>query len=685
MVRRVLAYRRVFWASILPLGAVTVWATQHWTSLLAAAPSGRVVQDATISEISGSCSPEPQEQLLLILSLVIPIGLAFFVTVAFRSMGIFRRRESSHPLLSALAFASQSCLVAIGLNALAIQGGVVFGYRFFAHPPLLGAIFAAGFILACAQLFSRAPWTIRTMFEAISRVWWLPWLIAMSWVVAFAITGVFREVDLPHATGTVQLHVPYTMGEYAAVLNGRVPLVDFFSQYQNLFGLLVRPIFTIVGFSVGSFTTVMATLTVGGFALVYATFCRICRSRWIALVFFVPLVALGFYRELLDTDVYLSNAFNYYAVGPLRYFGVCVLAWISTFYLGRPSLARLSIAASVALLVALNNLDFGIPAAVGTLGCVLLFPPRFGGLNLPARIGTSASLFVAVASATMGIYCLCIRMLAGAWPLLGQLTAYQKSFALLGCFMMPMPTTGLHWVLQLTAVSAVIVPIFETFSCDHNRIAADRRLINGGLAFAGLAAMGPLAYYVGRSHILVLEAIFFSWGLVLFQFMHRNWRQWRDAVHRRRQPGDYLLAMPLAAALGLCVMVSSMMSEVPRPDKQWARLTTKFPGDVARDKALVDLIAKHSEPGETTVIAYPNAHLLAIHAGVNNVFPFAHTGSLLLKDQLNVVTAAMTRLPQGREFFYGNPVSEMRVRLQEGGYHRIDGIDDFDVWSKGQQ
>jgi hypothetical protein len=477
------------------------------------------------------------------------------------------------------------------------------------------------------------------------------------------------------------------MGEYAAVLNGRTPLLNFFSQYQNLQSFVAAPVFKVFGFGVGTFTAVMCCFTLTAFALQFSALARICRSKWTALVLFVPLVAVAFYaEESNNTSGYLANCFNYYAVGPIRYFGTCLMAWFAVWYLEKPSVSRLIVAAPISTLAAINNLDFGVPAAAGTLGCILLFPPRFGRANLAKRITGAAALYVITSTATLGLYCLSVRLLVGAWPLLSQLTVYQKTFALLGFFMLPMPKMGLHWIIYLTSISAIVIAIYETYSSNHDEIADNRRVINGSLAYSGIASFGPMAYFVGRSNPYVLEATFLVWAYVVAQLLHRSWHQWNEASrHPRAAAASFLTPIPVVGVLGLYVLIASNILEVPNPKVQIFRLAARFPQAEAPDAALTKLIRKYVGAGDKTVIAYRDAHWLALQAGVTNVYPFSHIQSLILKDQLNPVMAVLNRLPVNRQYFFGSPSSDLQERLLSTGYSKLDAIGDFAVWHKAHK
>jgi hypothetical protein len=576
-------------------------------------------------------------------------------------------------------------MVVVALQTLGFQAQQDHPFRFMSALPLMCAGLLVGLLFLGASLWPGLGPRLRVVWARVRGMAVLPWVLALGWAAVFVISCFYRSVEISQTDPVLKNHLPFTMGEFAAVLNGRTPLVDFFAQYQNVLTLVLAPLFKLTGLGPTVFTAAMSGLALLGLGFLFSVLGRVCGNRWGALALFVPMVAMAFYSETGNQDVYRTHAFIYYAVGPLRYFGPCFLAWVAARYLTRPCPIRLMSAAALSLLVALNNLDFGVPAVVGVLACAIMFPPAFAGGQFRRIVGAVA-LFAVTALATLGVYGLFIRLWAGQWPMLGQLVVYQRAFALIGFYMIPMPEMGLHWIVYLTIIAAVLIPVFETFSSDSAAIADNRRLINGCLVYSGFAAFGPLTYYAGRSHPRVLEAAFLWWIFILAQLVNRAWHEWRGSAHQPRKLRDLLLPLPVVATFGMFLLVSSTLGETPDPIDHLSRLTKTYPETSSVESAqapLVRLIGKYLSPGSTGMIVHQDAHWLAMRAGINNVFPFAHDGSLLLKEQLNVVMAALVRVPGSERYVFGAPVPELLVRLKDNGFTRIDGIGGFGVWRAG--
>ena len=66
-------------------------------------------------------------------------------------------------------------------------------------------------------------------------------------------------------------------------------------------------------------------------------------------------------------------------------------------------------------------------------------------------------------------------------------------------------------------------------------------------------------------------------------------------------------------------------------------------------------------------------------AKVINRFPFAHSGSLLVQEQLDAVMEAIARLP-GSRFVFGEIQPELAERLRAAGFANIEPSGVLPVW-----
>jgi hypothetical protein len=655
---------------------VTQWAVQRATKAASVADTATVV----LAEMLSYCAPEPGEQLAFMLSLVLAPSLMALATLALSRRNAIGRIETSQRWLGPVALIAQAWVFGALLLALDFDASKAYGYQFLNFRSTIAiAPFCVPFLI-----ISRLPAETRTLLRGMGT-WlgrWdaLPWAVATLWMIVQLSTTLMRDAELTLVPFGVMAHLPYTMGEFAATLNGRTPLVDFNSQYQNLYALLLAPWFKWVGFNLFTFSTTMAVLSMAGFLSLYSAMVRICRSAWLALLFFLPMTAITLGSGEPAAGGYVSSVANYYAAIPIRYLVLFVMTRLVVSYLEKPVTLRLILVTSVGAVLTLNNLDFGIPSMAGLIACAMLFPPAIRGWFRPARIVAAVGICVTTCFATLGLCLGLIRLGVGVWPFLGQITQYQKAFASVGFFMLPLPEKGFYWLMYATGIAAVLVPIFETFSVDAAKIAHNRRLINGSLVHAGIVSLGALAYYIGRSHPMSIGMPLCAWSYVLVLFAHRAWIDWRAT---RVVPRNAWLAPVPAVMLSVGVgMSGSGFATPPNLLQQLYRLGTKSPLDDSANLGVIALIQKYVPPGKSTVIAYRDAHWLALRAKVNNLYPFAHYASIILLDQLDAVMAALYQLPPSESYFFGRPPAELRQRLLDNGFRQLDAVGDFAVWKR---
>jgi hypothetical protein len=435
----------------------------------------------------------------------------------------------------------------------------------------------------------------------------------------------------------------------------------------------------VAGVSVTTFSALMFSLTVVGFMLLYSALCRVCKSAWSALGLFIPCVALSFVSLRTAPGGYLAGTFSYYAVGPLRYFGLFLLARLSVWYLEKPSLSRLVPVSAIAFFVALNNLDFGVPSAVGVLACAILFPPAFRSVGIWRRL-LALTTFLASAGVSLAAYLTLVRIARGAWPTLGNLFLFQKVFAGYGFCMLPAPDIGLYWVVYLTFMASVLIPTYEVFmAMPHD---AEQRRLNGVLAYWGIAGMGPLTYYMGRSHSEVLHAVLCAWAFALANLVCRAWILWSRHRNEPNKSGSWLSVIPQVAVVSLFALMVPSAGDVPNPLAQIRRLALPDTRIEPADAKPVALIKKYVHREERTMIVYRDAHWLALKAGVSNVFAFAHPDSIIILPQIDTVVAGLARLPVGREYIFGSLIGDLRGRLEALGFRKLEAVGDFAVWAK---
>src|SRR5207244_3265029 len=103
--------------------------------------------------------------------------------------------------------------------------------------------------------------------------------------------SIYISTNVGHASLVVYNHMAGSLEEFAAVVNGSTPYVDYFPHYQNILPVLVEPLFKAVHLGIGSFTGFMALLSLAQLCMALAVLLSVTRSRALALLLFVPYAA----------------------------------------------------------------------------------------------------------------------------------------------------------------------------------------------------------------------------------------------------------------------------------------------------------------------------------------------------------------------------------------------------------
>ena len=671
--------RRVeFWAAAFPvfiISALVVW--------LIAPQMAPVITPADLNAaflpgIVGACAPEGVEQARYMTAVLVPVLLMGLLILLFSEL------RQSGPVKGTVyrsVAAYLGLMLTVGCAGFGVYYEITHGFGAYfkvkqASELTLGLLaIYIGYRLAVPK---RLKAKVTALSGRLAGQRWIPWVVAGVWTAMFVSTGLFTDDNIGNSGDVVKYHLQFTMDEFAAVLNGRIPLLDFFSQYCNLEPYLAYPLFKIFGFSVTSFSVSMCFLSFVGMMLLFHAIGAAVGSPWKSLLFYGPLTAFGSisFNNSMGRP---SNVLNYYAVGPIRYIGFWIGAAAAVAYLRAPSMVRFIVVSVISGILIINNLDFGIAAGAGILFCGLLFPPPSSDARIISRIAKTTLVFFACVGAIITSYLLIVKLVAGKWPDLGYIVLFQRIFARLGFYMIPMPKVGLYWTVYLSFMSAVLIAMHTALSggATTNR----DRLLNGTLAYSGVAGLGVLTYYVGRSHVLVLSAVFFAWAFCFSLLLYREWVEWRAISRRDRLSVRIVSGLFLPLPLALMILTIPEMLQPPNPLEQY-RLFKEDGARIDRKHAtLVAAISKYATQGQPTVISYANGHWLAIKAGVDNRFPFNHDSSVMLKEQLTLVMRAVDELPAGNRVVFGRAASPLGKELERRGFMETERFGDFVVWS----
>jgi hypothetical protein len=601
--------------------------------------------------------PEPTEQARFLVALTAPLLLAGAVLYAAR-----RPLRLPRALAARGAWAAQAVGVAFAIACLLIQrhvsyeplfsgGGPPFHRAYFKTATLLVALVVAAALLAGARdtrVRARfAGWARESRGRRIAAT-----ALAVLLVVVWQLHALVTEGTVAHEHYAAAYHIQFTLDETAAVLDGRSPLVNFAAQYGSLWPYPVAAAMALVGRSIGSFSALMCLLSGIAMLAMYGVLRRVARSAIAGLLLFAPFLATSFFllRGPLQARYTFGNIYSDY---PIRFAGPWLLAWLTARHLDGAGPRRRIALFFVAGLVALNNVDHGIPALGAALGALLWTEGR----PTRARLLALARDLAAGVLAAVAVVWLALLVRSGSLPHPGLLVRYARLFAVAGYEMLPMPALGFHTVIYLTFVAAIVVATVR--AVDEQ---ADR-LLTGMLAFSGIFGLGAGAYFAGRSHPEVLVASFGAWAFAVALLLIAGLRGY--ARQRSRWPAPALAAC--AVAFGICAV---SLVQTPTPWGQLQRLGRSAP-PVFHAPGGQQLVAETAHRGERVALLFLLGHWIGANLHVTDVTPYTGGVSMPARQQLTD-TIRMLRDEGGTKLYLDTTIHpEMAAVLAASGFTRV--------------
>ncbi|HEX5145734.1 MAG TPA: hypothetical protein VFV85_01830 [Conexibacter sp.] len=579
--------------------------------------------------------PEPAEHGRYVLSLLGPAALAAVVLASTRWTPRLRDGAARR-----LVLGTQLALVAFVVVCFAAQYDVVVSAyrplwertRYFTLPTLALALVVPP--LAVALLGRR-----RGLAEGLARLARetrarrvAALLAAVLLTAAWLLTAVDADGLIANTASGVAGHVLWSMDEPFAILDGRTPLVDFHSQYGQLWPYVAAATMAVFGASIGTFTITMVTGSGLALLAIYAVLRRIARSSLAALALYLPFLATGFSMKLGPLDDRYGPA-NLFSLWPIRYGGPYVLAWLLARHLDGLAPRRRWPLFALAGLVAVNNPEFGL-GALGALAVVLvaLRPPRSRAAAARLLAEAAGGLLGAVALVSLGTLAR-----SGSLPHLGWALEFSRLYGVGGWALLPMPRIGIFLVVYVTFAAAIAVAAVRLV-----RGASDV-VLTGMLAWSGVFGLVAGAYFAGRSHPQVLIDLFSPWALSLVLLTVVAVRALAARGWRAPRPAELLVL----CGFGL---LACALAQTPTPWGQLGRIRDLSPAPVFRQHAAVELVREQTRPHEPIAILIPLGHRVAYDAGRTNVAPYASIESMPTRQQL-ARTLAVLRRAGGRRLF----------------------------------
>ena len=614
---RALEPGEVAWLTVLPIALALLLAT-----VLLGPPLGHAIFEPTGAERfwpEAEVLPEPVEHARFVIALLgVPPAAA--AVVVSRRWSLHMRPPSTR---LAIAVTQGAIVVFLAVMLLAQRSIFIHAHAFSPLPGEGQALFNVRTLLAATALTVALAGTLGRR-AAVQRLAALTRETPARRVTCAAIAALVVALWLLAAINTEQTIgraegrnlIPWNMSETFAVLDGRTPLVDFHSQYAQLFPHLAAWVARAIGVSVTAWTATMVACSGLALLAVYAVFRRVVRGPLLALALFVPFVATS--ASLIAGIVTPVEIFS---IWPMRYGGPYLLAWLTARRLDG-AVPRRRWLLLIGGLIAVNNLEFGVPALAGTLAALLFAdPPRSRRALLALATDLAGGLLAAIA--LVSAFTL---LRAGELPHFGLLLEFPRLYGIGGWVLEPMPSVGFHLVMYATYAAAILVATVRAVRGEEQPV------LTGMLAWSGVFGLGASSYYAGRSDEFNLVSLFSAWCLALTLL---TVAVVGSLARMSRRPSPAELAVLFCFGLSVCSIF-----QLPRPWVELDRLQ-RTTAPVYKQRDAIRLVTATTRPGERVVILAPLGHRIAYDAGVVDVAPYASAESMPSATQLDTTFEAM--------------------------------------------
>ncbi|HEX5147406.1 MAG TPA: hypothetical protein VFV85_10300 [Conexibacter sp.] len=427
------------------------------------------------------------------------------------------------------------------------------------------------------------------------------------------------------ASSALWSHFGFWTDEAFAILGGHAPLVDFQVQYGQLWAYLAAGGLELLGASLGVYAAIMVAGTTLAMTAVFDVVRRVAGSSLLALALFAPFVATSFFLKVGPLANRYSPA-GLFDLFPMRYGGPLLLLWAVVRRTERDDARAPILLFAAAGLVAINNVEFGIPALGATVAALLWTMPQ----RPPAAFARLAAHALAGLALAVLAVCALTLAVAASLPDFGMLATFPRIFGIDGFGMLPMPPLGTHLVVYVTFAAALVLATVRAVAGERDR------LLTAALAWAGVFGLGAGAYFAGRSHPHVLIDLFCAWMLALTLLVVATVR----AIAAR--PSHRPTAAELLVLFGLGLAVCSL-PQTPTPWSQIERLKHTQPHDVRVSTAFAEAVRALTHRGEPVALLLTLGQRIAYEDHVVDVNPYANAGSMLTRAQWADAIAALRR------------------------------------------
>jgi len=461
---------------------------------------------------------------------------------------------------------------------------------------------------------------------------------ALVLTVLFCLAGVYTDHTLNLApTGTVY-HVPFTFEEVYAVAGGHTPLVDWVPQYVTIVPYLLAPFLSLRAPSIGMFTVSMTVLSVGALMCGYFGLRLLARRPNRAILLYLPVLGMSLI-PVTRNGAQVFTADTYYAIMPLRYGGpLACFAAVAALARWKPGARAWVLLGVLEGVVALNNFEFGFPAAVAGLVAAVVAQNPSQPLETRRSLRVVGWTLVGAAAAVAGFAVLTV-LRSGDLPNFGDLIWFNREFAIAGFLVIPLHgLVTLQGVVFVTFVAAVAVGVAPAL-LGLGEGGIDGRVSAAVLTFSGIFGVGAFGYYAnGRSVPPVLGAFFCAWGFALAALSVTGVRylgQWR--------------MKPMGATLGILpvlVIAIAGVGSLLEDDYAFAqpgRVLSGVQGASVNPVAAIQGVRACVRRGTNVGVLMPYGLRIAVEGHVHDWFPYNNPTDLVTVQQVDATLTDLRR------------------------------------------
>jgi hypothetical protein len=510
-----------------------------------------------------------------------------------------------------------------------------------------------------------------------------PWLTLIALLLIFweLLPSLNTDQFYPGIIIENRWHLPFYMDEYAAALNGKTLRFDYLPQYVMLLPYLAKPLFLLFGYSVTSFSFVMAFFSSIGLLAVYRTLRLITRNQFQSIFLFALFLGIVCFQcrgRDFGADLYYQKYYTLgmFAQSPGRLFGVWIAMYLLARYTFRPTLARLTVLGVFCGAAALNNPDNGVCALIAA-GVTIFFLQ----VSKPLDALKSAVIYALLTLVPVIVIVILIAYTKGALPNWQEALTYERA-GLLGLFSLPTPQWGFYWIPIITFFAAIVRSTQAFFSdpdLKHTPASdsAQMRALYGILLFSGITGLGAMARYMTRSHSDVLQSYFSYWAIPILIFFSLYF------FRKREESRIYFIpkVLILAVVSAYLVQFLSLPNIHGNIERLRSTVVANKPVDQLNVHEFASVISNKVIPGSKVFVIYPHAEWISYLAKVENVFPYCQDQCLVMKSQLDKLRQIL--LNENIQWIFGNAGIEARALFEQLGYRlersELEGVY---IWSK---